>query len=73
MLIINKQRKYIFFILPQNLLQSKQLHNAKYAILCVEFPQVQKVDLSEIVISVLLEVSTLYVVGQVLNANVSPE
>ena len=73
MLIINKQRKYIFFILPQNLLQSKQLHSAKYAILCVEFPQVQIVDLSEVVISVLLEVSTLFVVGQVLNANVSPE
>ena len=46
----NQQTKemYIFFILPQNLLQSKQLHNTHkkkhdkliFAILCVEFPQV---------------------------------
>ena len=60
-------------MLSQNLLQSKQLHDANCARLCVEFPQVQKVDSSEVVISVLLEVSTLFVVGQVLNANVSPE
>ena len=54
-------------------MQKKNHDKLISAILCVEFPQVQKVDLSEIVISVLLEVSTLFVVGQVLNANVSPE
>ena len=48
------------------------MQNMLYCVL--NFHRCRKlIDLSEIVISVLLEVSTLFVVGQVLNANVSPE